>query len=342
MATNTAAWLTAPKARPFKLRNLPLPTPTSHQILIKNRAIAVNPIDGKIQALAFFPLQYPTILGQDVAGEIVAVGSDVTRFKIGDRVAGCAPGSGSNEMSEKAFQAYTILRENMACGIPNHMPSERAVVLPLGVCTASCGLFHPDFLELSLPTWPKRESTGKALLVWGGASSVGSNAIQLATSAGYDVIATASAKNFDHVKSLGATVVVDYQNPDVVANLMETIKDRNMVGAFDAIGGLSWAPLIELFSKVVVANPFIATVLPNFPTDLLNGIVIKQVQALYIMDNHVSKAIWEDFLPNALEEGSYVPAPPPQVVGQGLGALQDAVDLQMQGMSARKAVVVLE
>ncbi len=66
---------------------------------------------------------------------------------------------------------------------------------------------------------------------------------------------------------------------------------------------------------------------------------MKQMQAPSIRENQVAKAIWEDFLPRALEAGTFVPAPEPLVVGHGLEKIQEAVDVQMKGTSARKVVV---
>jgi len=166
MASNTAAWITAPKAAPFEVKPAPLGTPEENQILVKNHAIAINPVDGKIQYDAIFPLKYPTILGQDVAGEVVAVGPHVTRFKKGDRVIGVAAGFHSRRDEEKAFQEYTILRTNMSCEIPDAMPFENGVVLPLGIAAASSALFNTDFFNLALPTEPRQKPNGKALLIW--------------------------------------------------------------------------------------------------------------------------------------------------------------------------------
>ncbi|KIW03243.1 uncharacterized protein PV09_05464 [Verruconis gallopava] len=342
MPTNTAAWLMAAKTHPFSIRESSLSSPEENQILIKNHAIAINPVDGKIQALALFPLTYPTILGQDVAGEVVAVGSKVTRFAIGDRVIGCAAGFATKNEAEKAFQTYTILRDNMSSPIPAHLLYEQAVVLPLGVSTAACGLFHFDYLGLDLPKFPAQTQTGKTILVWGGASSVGSNAIQLARAAGYDVITTASPKNFAFVKNLGARVVLDYNDSNVVPDTIEVLKETEFAGVFDAIGGRSWIPLLEIVAKISAGNRFIATVISGWPKDLPESVTIKQVQALYIMDEHVGKALWEGFLPSALEAGLYLAAPVPLLAGNGIECLQAAVDLQRQGTSAKKVVVTLE
>jgi NADPH:quinone reductase-like Zn-dependent oxidoreductase len=123
-------------------------------------------------------MQYPTILGQDVAGEIIAVGSNVTTFKKGDGVLGHAMGMATKRPQDAGFQTHTILDERMASRIPDDLSFERAVVVPLGLFTAACGLFQePPFLGLQLPTEPARKPTGKTVLIWGGASSVGSNGI---------------------------------------------------------------------------------------------------------------------------------------------------------------------
>ena len=73
MASNAAAWITAPKATPFEIKPAPLGVPKENQILVKNHAVAINPIDGKVQHLAIYPIEYPSILGQDVAGKVVVV-----------------------------------------------------------------------------------------------------------------------------------------------------------------------------------------------------------------------------------------------------------------------------
>ena len=338
MASNTAAWVTA-LAAPFEVKPAPVGTPGEKQILVKNHAIAINPVDGKLQYNALYPMTYPTILGQDVAGEVVAVGPDVIRFKKGDRVAGFAVGHSTKQEEEKAFQAYTILQTNMVCKIPDTIPFENAVVLGLGLSTAADALFNPELLNLELPTEPPQKPTGKTLLVWGGASSVGSNAIQLAVAAGYEVITTASPKNFEYVRKLGASHVFDYNSTTVVSDLVNIFKCKISVGVFDAIGAMAWGPTLEVIRQTEGVK-FLATVLWGFP-DPPEGITMKKVLATSCKDNQVGKAMWKDFLPKALKAGSFVPAPEPLIAGKGLDSLQRAVDLQRKGISARKVVVML-
>lgn len=98
----------------------------------------------------------------------------------------------------------------MACKIPDAISFASSAVLGLGLSMAADALFNPEVLNLQLPTIPAHDPSNKTLLVWGGASSVGSNAVQLAVVAGYKVVATASSKNFKYVKKLGASHAFDY------------------------------------------------------------------------------------------------------------------------------------
>lgn len=335
---NEAAYITGAKIRPFEIRSAPTGVPGENQILVKNHALAVNPIDGKIQYRAIFSLQYPTILGSDVAGEVVAIGPNMTRFNIGDRVLGCSAGFLVKNDTAKGFQAYTILDSNLTSHVPDELTYERAVVLPLGIATAADALYDPNFLHLQLPTSPARPPTGQSILIWGGASSVGSSAIQLAVASGYEVITTASTKNFDYVKNLGANVVFDYASPTIVTDLVHALEGRRLVGAFDVPG--DWEKVTKVMSNLKEGNKFVAITVPGAPS-AANGVALKQVQSMYIRGNFVGKAIFEDFLPAALANQTVVPAPEPLIVGQGLESLQSGVDAIVKGQSATKLVVRL-
>ena len=189
MATNKAAYLIAAKAYPLQVKTAPYTSPREHEIVVKNKAVAINPVDWVKQdtgSLVFPYVKYPFILGCDVAGQVVEVGPGVTRLKVGDRVLGYAVGLDEkrNTSTESAFQLYTVLLDYMVSPIPSTMSYEDAAVVPLGVSAAACGMFQEDQLNLHYPSLNPKP-TGKTLLIWGGSSSVGCNAIQLAVSAGY-------------------------------------------------------------------------------------------------------------------------------------------------------------
>jgi NADPH:quinone reductase-like Zn-dependent oxidoreductase len=121
-------------------------------------------------------------VGSDCAGVVVEVGSNVTRFKVGDHVVGHSLGMEKkyNKSSMGAFQLYTMLLASMTSAIPESLEFEKAAVLPLGLSTASCGLFQKDQLALRHPTVGADKPDNKeVLIVWGGSSSVGCNAIQV-------------------------------------------------------------------------------------------------------------------------------------------------------------------
>jgi NADPH:quinone reductase-like Zn-dependent oxidoreductase len=339
MASNTAAWITSPKAHPFEVKPAPTWTPGENEVLLENHVLAINPIDETVQTRAWFPLNYPTILGQDVAGVVSAIGPNVTRFKIGDRVVGHGLVFATKQPQHAGFQAYTVVQTNMASEIPDDVTFEQAAVIPLGCSTAACGLFQEEFLNLQLPTEPKRKDTGKTLLIWGGASSVGSNAIQLAVAAGYEVITTASPKNFEYLKKLGASQVFDYKSPTVGEDLLAAFKGKTSAGALDCIGFAATPVCIDVVHKSAGAQ-FVATVKPVSVTPP-EGLGIKHIFGTTLKDNKVGKGVYEDFLPKALKTGTFVPAPEPLVVGKGLEKVQEAVDLMGKGVSAKKLVVVL-
>ena len=239
------------------------------------------------------------------------------------------------------------------------MPYENAAVLPLALSTTACGLFQKDHLALQYPS-ANPKTTGETLLVWGGSTSVGSNAIQLAVAAGYEVITTSSPRNFYYVKKLGASQVFDYNSKTVVEDVIEALRGKTIAGAL-AIGTGS----AELCSDIVHAcngNKFVSMASPSVslekPLPLLilqflsssismqvktrmRHISKKSIFGSTLMDNEVSKVIYEDFLPKALADGHYVAAPEPAVVGKGLEYVQTGMDTQKQGVSAKKVVVSL-
>ncbi len=372
MPENKALWINV-KRGPFTVGPAPYTAPGAGDIVVRVRAVAVNPVDRLQQTMGdiFTPwIKYPFVVGSDAAGDVVEVGPGVTRFQVGDRVVGYAAGSDKarNRAAEGAFQDYVVLLAHMATPIPAGMRFEDAAVLPLGVSTAACGLFQKDFLAMNAPI-SAPVSTGKALLIWGGSTSVGSNAIQLAVAAGYDVVTTASPRNFDYVKRLGARQAFDYRSKTVLFDIVCALRDCEIVGAL-AIGPGSAAACIDVVGACKGAR-FVAMATPPTSFDdvpagrgrLLRmapaiarmisgsallarrakrkGVRTKMIWGSALVSNEVGPMIFEAFLPTALGEARFVAAPSATVVGAGLAQIPVALERQRQGVSASKLVVTL-
>jgi NADPH:quinone reductase-like Zn-dependent oxidoreductase len=370
---NTAAWLRTRRGA-IEVGPASYTAPGENEIAVRNYAVAVNPLDWGIQLagnLLYRWLKYPAVIGTDLAGEVVEVGSGVTRFQPGDRVLGHAVGveRDHNRPAEGAFQHYTVLQANMASPVPAGMSYEEAAVLPLGLSTAACALFEQDGLALAHPELSARP-TGQTVLIWGGSTSVGSNAIQLAVAAGYEVITTCSPKNFGYVKRLGASQAFDYRSNGVAGEIIRALTGRKLAGAL-AIGEGSPGPCAEILAATEGSKVLVFTTAPGGSLDDLfrqrpstarllraflriglatatltsrsrrQGIRVKMVNGATLRGNEVSKAVYEDFLPAALADGRYQAAPRPRVVGHGLEHIPAALDVQMKGVSAEKIVVSL-
>lgn len=134
------------------------------------------------------------VLGQEVAGTVVAVGSEVTRFKIGDEVFGIGRGT---------FAEYAAALEDKLAHKPAKLTFEQASVVPISAGTALQGLTDSGHIE-----------AGQSVLVIGASGGVGTNAVQLAKAFGAEVTGVASTGKVDLVRSIGADHVIDYTRED--------------------------------------------------------------------------------------------------------------------------------
>ncbi|MGK2911507.1 MAG: zinc-binding alcohol dehydrogenase family protein [Sphingobium sp.] len=333
---NQAAWQHAP-GQPLRIDVADLPQLTTNEILIRNAAIAINPLDWILQDMALLPwLDYPAILGSDVAGVVAAVGSGVERFKVGDRVIGQAVGTTVNQPAQGAFQQHTIVLDHMAAPIPDDLAFADAAVLPLGLGTAASGLYGRTQLALHPPSHaptPRAE----IVLVWGGSSSVGCNAVQLAVASGYTCVATASARNVDMVKGLGASEVFDHASPTIVDDVIAALGGRRLAGTLHATGNM--AECLAVVSRCEGTRRVAATLPP--PEDQPVGVEATPIFGTALREDEVGPMIYRDFLPHALATGNFVAAPAARIVGSGLEALQGALQALKGGVSAAKIVVTL-
>lgn len=194
----------------LEYRDIPEPTiATSTQIKVRLRAAGVNPVDTKLRNNGvFYPDGLPAVLGCDGAGEVVEIGTGVTRFKAGDRVWFCNGGLGGDQGN---YAEYTVLDERWAAPMPQSLDFETAAAGPLVLITAWGMLYDRGRLQ-----------AGQTVLIHGGAGGVGHVALQLAKLRGARVLATVgSAENAALAKQWGADEAINYRERDFVEAVNE-------------------------------------------------------------------------------------------------------------------------
>ncbi|MBN3823784.1 NADP-dependent oxidoreductase [Burkholderia sp. Ac-20384] len=181
-----------------RISDLPDPAARGNDVLVKVHAASVNVLDYKILRGDFkriLPYKFPLILGNDLAGVVVAVGPEVRRFKVGDNVYGYP---GRDRIG--TFAELISVREDSLALKPGNVDMEQAASVPLVGLTAWQVLV--DVAQIR---------KGQKVLIHAGSGGVGTFAIQLAKHLGAIVAATTSTGNIDLVKSLGADIVIDYK-----------------------------------------------------------------------------------------------------------------------------------
>ena len=345
-----ALWLRS-RGRALEIGSATTPSPGESEVVIRARAVAVNPIDalGGFARWVVLPwLTYPAVLGSDVAGEIVAVGSRVEGLQVGDRVVGYAVGveRSRNAAAEGAFQTHVTLMASMCARLPDSVSFTDACVLPLALTTAAAGLFEQDQLALELPTTPttRRDAT---VLIFGAATSVGMNAVQLAHNAGYRVVATASTKNFPLLHSLGADVLVDYHDSDLVDQLVRHLDGHILVGTLAIVSGSLRTAIAVSTARGTVDGRRISSAHPTPVTTIRGriarrrGITVSAIWGGSPKDTDLGPALWNGYVTRALADGTHRAVPAANVVGHGLGAIPLALTRVKNGAQAEKFVVTL-
>jgi alcohol dehydrogenase len=206
------------RAEDVRAGEMPEPGLREDDVLVQIHAAGVNALDNKIRSGEFkllLPFRLPLILGNDVAGIVVRVGSRVRRFKIGDEVY-----ARPHHNRIGTFAELIAMNEADVAFKPKTLSMEEAASIPLVGLTAWQALIERAGLK-----------QGQKVLIHAGSGGVGTFAIQLAKHVGATVATTASAANADLVRRLGADIVIDYRKDDFA----RTLRDFDVV--LDTQGG---------------------------------------------------------------------------------------------------------
>jgi len=209
------------------LKQVDVPVPSiqnGNDVLVQVKAAGVNPIDIKIRMgfmKAVRPVEMPFIPGGEAAGIIVAIGDDVSAFKVGDEVIALT--------QTNAYAEYVTANESFVVPKPQGLSFAEAASIGVNIGTAQSVLFIAGKLQ-----------KGQSVLIQGGGGAVGGAMVQMAKAAGAYVIATASGKGVALAKSFGADEVIDYKLQDVA----RLIKDIDLVA--DTAGGEAQTKLFQV------------------------------------------------------------------------------------------------
>lgn len=208
-----------PAGQPTIAENVPLPVLRPGTLLIKAVAVSLNPSDNKMGAA--FPCP-GAVIGMDFAGRIVdiqpAEGSEPSSsdLRVGDMVCGVVHGSNPGDPTTGSFAEYVRAPADLVLRVPENFPVEQAVAFGTPLLTSSIAIWS----SLAITALPESPIAKPApVLVYGGSTTCGTMAIQLLKTIGYDPIATSSSRNFDLVKSYGASAVFEYTSTDLGSDI---------------------------------------------------------------------------------------------------------------------------
>ena len=341
------AAMTEGKGTPLVVKHRPTPNPGPIEVLIEVHSVALNPVDRFQRDFGMPPIgQYPAVLASDVAGVILSVGSNVPSNtpKPGTRVAAYATSFWmKGEPNYGALQTRVIVPSENITEIPDTMSFNEGALLPMAVAVG-----HTAWFTLGVPrnqTFAREEKEG--ILIWGGASSMGSMGIQIAKLRGYHVYVTASSKHHTYLKELGADKTFDYHDTDVVDQIIKTAQDEGirLRTCYDA------ALTSQLKDCQAVVKAFkgdgialIAEAKP-LPADHER---VDGTEARFVLGpqepekrQELFRYIFREWLPSKLKSGEIVPSPRIKVIEGGLEKANEALNQFKVGLSGTKMVLVL-
>ncbi|KAL7907751.1 quinone reductase [Trichoderma velutinum] len=323
------------------------------EIAIQITATAINPVDWKMRDYNAFLNEYPAILGSDAAGVVAEVGPEVVDFAAGDRV--FFQGIIGNYDSS-TFQQYCEMPASLVSKTPSNISDDEAAGISLAMVAVVTAFYDKTGHGLKAP-WDeggRNIGNGKAIVIIGGASSVGQYAIQMARISGFEkVVTNASPANHELLKSLGAHVVLD-RTQSTPEDFKTALAGLPLELVFDAISAKTTQILgVQIVQAVQAAPTHIVTLEvinpPNVDPDAVAlgrsqqpNFDIKQV--LGVGSSAGLRYLSEPLVKNLGGEEGYiaqglVKPNRPHVVAGGLHAVEEALGLNKKGVSGEKVVI---
>lgn len=229
----------------FELAKLEKPKTGKGQVLVKVLATSVNPLDTMLRSTETpWSKNLPQVLHGDVAGVVEEVGSDVSRFQVGDEVYGCAGGIAG---IDGALSEYMLVDADLMARKPASLSMRQAAALPLVSITAWEALVQK--LQVS---------ANQKVLIHGATGGVGHIAVQLAKALGAEVTTTTLAKNLEAAQKIGADHIVNAEERSVAEYKADLTDGEGFDAVFDTIAG----DHIQKSFEAARLNGAVATILP--------------------------------------------------------------------------------
>jgi NADPH:quinone reductase len=222
----------------LKLEGIPDPTPGTGQVLVRIKAVGINPVETYIRAGRYGPKEFPYTPGNDGAGIIESVGPSAKQWNKGDRVyvAGSITGT---------YAQLALCDAKKVHRLPENVSFEEGAALGVPAATAWRGLFQRGGAQ-----------RGETLLIHGASGGVGTMAVQLARDAGLTIIGTAgSEKGRELVRKLGAQHVLDHHSPDYLKEIMTLTQNRGVNLILEMLANVNLGKdltVLAKFGRVVV------------------------------------------------------------------------------------------
>ncbi|SPO21314.1 related to Zinc-binding oxidoreductase [Ustilago trichophora] len=319
------------------------------EVAIKVIATAINPVDWKIRDYRIFLSTYPAVLGSDASGEIVSVGSSVTSHAVGDRVffQGII-----GQYDSSTFQQYVKIPAALCAKTPKKVSDEQAATFWVAGMAVATGFYHKSGIGMAAP-WDKdgdKVGKGKTAIILGGSSSVGQYAIQFAKLSGFEHIVTSSSpSHFDHLKTLGATEVLDRSKATSGDEFTKAIPSNNSVEfVYDSIS----SPSTQLLAVEILQNLKGGKVITVMPPDekavaqasTQSKAQVQIVNILGMGSNPDYRYVSEPLASHIGGENGYIAQGKivlnrPHVVEGGLEKLEDALKANKEGVSGVKVII---
>lgn len=251
------------EADKLQMRDMPDPVPGPKDVLIEVHACALNPVDYKVRMSGLrIEREFPFILGYDVSGVIVGLGSEVEHLKVGDEVYGAPSIARNGANAELVCVDHRVLAKK-----PKSIDHVTAASLPVAIVTAWEALhkraqIHPD----------------ETVLIHAGAGGVGHLAIQLAKLHGCWVITTAGRdESINFCRELGADVVIDYTQEDFVERVNEETQNAGCAVVFETVGGANFVKSLDC----VAVNGRLVTITGGDTSTVVDKLYLKNASLMY-------------------------------------------------------------